>query len=119
MEVYEVYDDGVEREAQPALKVGNYVVATKYADGDPGDQFCIGFYNGSYDHFGQTRHLVINNEGKNFRNNGFRRVARVGLRRGAWMVKHLAHIEKMMNRYSVWHWYNAPWSELSAVDDLK
>ncbi len=99
--------------AQP--KIGDYVVATKYADGDPGDQFCIGFYARAFDHFGQTRHLVSDGKGGNFRHNGFRRVARVGHKRGAWMVEHLALIENMMDRFSVWHWWKAPWSELHSV----
>jgi len=98
-----------------APKKGDYVVATKYADGDPGDQFCIGFYDGGYDHYGQTRHLVVDSHGKNFRHNGFRRVARVGAKRGTWMVQNIAHIERMMNRFSVWHWWKAPWRELSLL----
>jgi hypothetical protein len=99
-----------------APKKGDYVVATKYADGDPGDQFAIGFYNGSYDHYGQTRHLVIDSEGKNFRNNGFRRVAKVSARRGTWMVQHLHLIEDMMNSASVWLWWSLRWSDLQDVD---
>lgn len=93
------------------LHIGDYVVATKWHDGDPGDQFCIGFYNGSYDHCGSRRYLVVDNEGNNFRHNGFRRVARVGLNRGNWMVAHLELIYKMRDRYSVWHWWRAPWRE--------
>jgi hypothetical protein len=103
------------RRSEP--KKGDYVVATKYDDGDPGDQFCIGFYDGSYDHYGQTRHLVIDSEGKNFRANGFRRVALVGPERGAWMVRHVAFIERMRDRFSVWHWYRAPWRELRAIPE--
>lgn len=98
------------------ISIGDYVLATKYSDGYPGDHFAIGFYNGSYDHYGQTRHLVIDSTGKSFRANGFRRVEKIGIERGTWMVNHFAHIEAMMNRYSVWHWYRAPWAELDAVD---
>lgn len=76
-----------------AVVKGTYVVATKYTDGDPGDQFCIGFYDGSYDHYGQTRYLVVDGEGKQFRHNGFRRIKRISARRGEWMVKNLAMIE--------------------------
>lgn len=102
---------------QAPVTKGDYVVATKYADGDPGDQFCVGFYDGSFEHAGQTRHLVIDSEGKNFRHNGFRRVARVGKERGQWMVSHLEHIEEMKDRFSVWHWWQAPWRELRAIDE--
>ena len=97
------------------VKKGDYVVATKYGDGDPGDQFCIGTYDGSFDHFGEMRHLVLDNDGKNFRHNGFRRVERVTSKRGAWLVAHLAYIEKMQDQYSVWHWVHASWAELNSV----
>jgi hypothetical protein len=100
---------------KPAPKRGDYVVATKYADGDPGDHFCIGFYQDNYDHYGQTRHIVIDGEGKPFRGNGFRRVACIGAKRGAWMVEHLAHIARMKDRFSVWHWVRAPWHELDQI----
>ena len=99
----------------PGISKGDYVLATKYRDGDPSDQFCIGFYDRSFDHCATDRHLVIDSEGKQFRLNGFRRVARVGQRRGEWMVKHLAFIESMSAQFSVWHWYRAPWSELNNI----
>jgi hypothetical protein len=99
------------------FNVGTYVVATKYADGDPGDEFCVGFYNGFYNHCGQTRHLIVDDKGLNFRANGFRLARRVGPKRGSWMVKHLSLIESMKDRFSVWHWYNATWKELQSYKD--
>ena len=56
--------------------VGDYVLATKYNDGDPCDHFCVGYYAGTFDHAGQKRHLVHDKDGKSFRANGFRRVAK-------------------------------------------
>lgn len=94
------------------LKVGDYVVATKYSDGDPGDHFCVGYYAGSYDHYGQTRHLVNDPEGNSFRHNGFRRSSRVGRERGEWMVANFPLIERLKDQFSVWHWWRAPWWEL-------
>ena len=97
-------------------RIGDYVVATKYADGDPGDHFCIGFYKEAYVHCGhETRYIVVDSEGKSFRANGFRRVQRIGSRRGTWMVEHFALIERLKDRFSVWHWVNAPWSELDQI----
>lgn len=98
------------------IQKGDYVIATKYKDGDPGDQFCIGFYAGSYDSYGQTRHLVVDSEGVNFRHNGFRRVAKVSHERGSWMVRNLKLIEELKNRFSVWHWYRATWKELKSLE---
>lgn len=94
------------------IKKGDYVLASKYRDGDPGDQFCVGFYDSSFGDGTGTRHLVLDSEGKQFRRNGFRRVARIGNERGKWIVQHLTLIEKMGGRYSVWHWFRVPWSEL-------
>ncbi len=63
-----------------APKVGDYVLATKYSDGDPGDPWCLGFYAGVAPWFEpapglQPRHLVNDASGKCIRPNGFRRVA--------------------------------------------
>ncbi len=91
------------------MNKGDYVVATKYLDGDPGDQFCVGFYAGSYDHYGQMRHLVVDGECKNFRHNGFRRCETVSSERGSWLVEHMNIIERYGDRYSVWDWVHAPW----------
>lgn len=93
------------------IATGEYVVATKYADGDPGDHFCVGFYAGNYDHFGQMRHLVIDSNGAQFRANGFRRCEPVSSDRGTWIVDHMPVIERYRDAYSVWDWVHAPWGE--------
>jgi hypothetical protein len=79
-----------------------------------GDQFCIGFYNGFYDHYGQTRYLVVDTNGQSFRHNGFRRVRHVGAKRGKWMVDNIKLIEQLRDRFSVWHWWKASWKELKS-----
>ena len=107
--------DEWEAASQPDVKKGDYVLATKYRDGDPGDHFCVGFYDGFYMNGDSTRHLIVDNDGNQFRRNGFRRVAKVSRERGEWIVKHLKLIEDMKDRYSVWHWYHAPWAELNEV----
>ncbi len=104
--------DAWESAEQPDLKKGDYVLATKYRDGDPGDQFCVGFYDSFYMNGSSTRHLVVDGDGNQFRRNGFRRVAKVSRDRGEWIVKNLALVQKMQDRYSVWHWYRASWEEL-------
>jgi hypothetical protein len=74
--------DAWEAAEQPDLNKGDYVLATKYRDGDPGDQFCVGFYDSFYMNGSSTRHLVVDGEGNQFRRNGFRRVAKVSRDRG-------------------------------------
>jgi hypothetical protein len=101
------------------LNKGDYVLATKYRDGDPADHFCIGYHDRTFDHFGHDFHLVVDADGNQFRYNGFRRIALISSRRGSWMVRHFAHIERMQYRFSVWHWYHAPWAELDLVEAVE
>lgn len=84
------------------VKPGDYVLATKWRDGDPGDQFAVGFYRSSYDHFGSVRHSVVDGAGQQFRANGFRRVKRISAARGAWLIAHFPEIEK--GSRSLWWW---------------
>lgn len=93
------------------MNEGDYVVATKYRDGDPGDHFCVGFYAGPYDHYGETRHLVVDQNGNQFRANGFRRCESISFDRGKHIVSHMPLIERYRNSYSVWDWVNAPWGD--------
>lgn len=65
-------------------EIGDYVLATKYSDGDPGDMWALGFYDGVNDQ--QGRHYVVDNEGKQIRGNGFRRVARIRSDVGHWLI---------------------------------
>ena len=81
------------------LKQGDYVLATKYHDGDPGDQWAVGFYDRPLVKGSSIRHLVVDNEGKQFRRNGFRRVEKISHARGEFIVSHQADIE------ASWRWY--------------
>lgn len=80
----------VERRVSPAA--GDYVLATKYSDGDPGDAWALGFYAGELldTYIGQIkvapRYLVNDSSGKTIRPNGYRRVARVRKDVGAWLL---------------------------------
>ena len=46
------------------LNKGDYVLATKYRDGDPADHFCIGYHDRTFDHFGHDFHLVVDADGE-------------------------------------------------------
>lgn len=50
-------------------KIGDYVLATKWSDGDPCDHFCVGFFAGK----DRDRYKVVDSDGNLFRANGFRR----------------------------------------------
>ena len=56
------------------LKLGTYVLATKWNDGDPCDHFCVGTFRGTTT---ANRYLVEDGEGKLFRANGFRRCEKI------------------------------------------
>lgn len=62
--------------------IGDYVLATKYHDGDPGDPWALGFYNGVA--FGD-RHMVLDSNGRPIRAGGFRRVGLITVEFGTWL----------------------------------
>ena len=70
------------------INIGDYVLATKYSDGDPGDPWALGFYDGSYSPGQglQELHLVKNSKGECIRPSGYSRVARVREDVGAWLL---------------------------------
>ena len=84
--------------ARSACKPGDYVLATKWHDGDPKDFWYVGFYSG----FRNERHLVVDNEGKNSPGNGFRRVDKISARVGRQILKHAKFIE--LSGFSIWYW---------------
>jgi len=98
------------------MNKGDNVLATKYDDGDSGDHYCVGFYDSAYDHFGTTRHLVVDGEGKQFRGNGFRRCERITEDEARWLIERFPQFkplevqegkdgeeDKLVGK-SVWDW---------------
>ena len=97
------------------LKEGDYVMASKYQDGDPHDHFVIGFFDGMlYDNKGQptNRFMVKNSKGVHFRANGFRRCERISQRVGDILVNNINIME--MGSCSVWYWRHHP-QQLQAI----
>ena len=85
------------------LCVGDYVLATKYHDGDPQDYWCVGFYHSTLDYGeSQNRYQVVDGDDKQFRGNGFRRIKKISHRRGKWLLDNATQIEA--SGFSVWHW---------------
>jgi len=84
-----------------SLSLGDYVVATKYRDGDPGDHWAVGFYAGiTAPHYDPPRFDVVDKDGRNFRGNGFRRVQKITSELGSWLLSHVEEIEN--SGKSVW-----------------
>ena len=100
----------------PSCSAGDYVLATKYSDGDPQDHWSIGFFDGiTAPHYDPPRYDVIDNDGNQFRGNGFRRVKKISAERGAWMLSRVREIE--LSGRSVWHFARCRMSEQNAHDD--
>lgn len=98
------------------MNKGDYVLATKYSDGDPGDQYAVGFFDGMLSKVGGDRYLVVNGDGKNFRGNGFRRCEPINDAEGRWLIARFPDFKPMwveenddgtdsrMCGKSVWDW---------------
>lgn len=109
--------------SEPAI--GDYVLATKYQDGDPGDHFAVGWLKEIDDRYGQRRYMVVDGDGKQFRANGFCRCEIITAERGEWLVNHFREIEKtkliqdddgnLVGGRSVWDWATDP-MEAPALD---
>jgi hypothetical protein len=72
---------------------GDYVLATKYEDGDPQDQWCVGFATGMT-HHNPPRFDVVDGEGHKFRGNGFRRVEEITREEGDFILGNIIRIEE-------------------------
>ena len=73
------------------MEKGDYVLAHKWSDADPGDHWCVGFYD--YPMRGGERHMIVDNEGKPFRGNGFSHVVPITDAEGRWMIEHMPQID--------------------------
>lgn len=70
------------------LKPGDYVLATKFDDGDPCDHFVVGFFS-HYLEYGEgaTRYQIVDSKGNLFRGNGFRRAQKITKEEGQKMLE--------------------------------
>ena len=94
------------------MRKGNYVLATKWSDGDPQDPWAIGSYDGltGITENGKGRHLVVDNNSKQFRPGGFRRVKKIKPEVSAWLLAHKDQIE--MSTFSMYGWERRARKEL-------
>lgn len=91
------------------LEKGDYVLATKWNDGSPFDQWCIGIYDGlSSD---GRRHYVKKTNGEQFRVVGFRRCEKISKKRGEFILSFLNSLE--ISRKSLWWWKRCSMTKLN------
>jgi hypothetical protein len=94
-----------------SMTKGDYVLATKWNDGDPGDPWCVGYFDSEIDCGSEKRFLVVDAAGAQFYRNGFRRMQKISTARGNWLVAMMPAIEKMMrfgSHRTVWGWARLP-----------
>lgn len=66
-----------------------YVLATKWDDGDPGDHWAVGFYDGERN----GRYFVRDSQGTQIRAGGFRRIAKITEPVGRWLLQNASALE--------------------------
>lgn len=101
------------------LVKGDYVLATKYPDGDPKDHFYIGFFRGMLiDKFGSVtdRYLVDDGKGNLARANGFRRCEKISANVGSALVYAIDIIGQSYT--SIWYWRYHPKQLLKIKEKL-
>lgn len=84
------------------MKKGTYVLATKYDDGDPLDNWAIGFFDRYLEKSTGRRYMVIDDKGEQFRGNGFRRAQKITAQQGRYLLDRVSEIEQ--SNISVWEW---------------
>ena len=89
---------------------GDYVLATKFEDGDPCDPWCIGFYDGLNE---KGRYMVIDKHGNNFRLAGYGAVYKISQRRGQWILDNKDFIERSNVMFI--DWLKTPYSVLQLI----
>ena len=84
------------------MEKGDYVLATKWEDGDPHDQWCVGFFDSMLKYPLKDRYHIVDENGKPFRRNGFRRAEKISETRGRFILENMERIQRV-NR-SLWFW---------------
>lgn len=92
------------REAAELLEPGDYVLATKYEDGDAGDHWVVGFFGGEMERYRDnhgTRYDILDEHGRSQRGNGFRRVRGISFEAGDFICRNKGWIRH--SGLSLWH----------------
>jgi len=80
------FPDGTNHEVDAIPEIGDYVLATKYHDGDPCDHFFVGFISDVSCKPNGVRFMVVDSEGRSQRANGFRRAERIAGEEGRELI---------------------------------
>ena len=72
------------------IRKGDYVLVTKWTDGDPSDAWAVGFY----DHTESNLFYIVNESGTPITRQGFRRMGRITQEFGHWLLEHSSVLER-------------------------
>jgi hypothetical protein len=101
-------------QAEPvAPQVGDYVLGTKYNDGDPGDPWAVGIYAGMKG----DRHVVTHRDGTPIYRAGFRRVGVITPEQGRYLLSVKTSIER--GGKSVWDIVATPPRPQASAEDVE
>ena len=93
---------------QPPLQKGDYVLATRWHDGNPCDPFCIGFYAEKWSSWSsesgdQIRHYVIYGDETSSHGGSFRRAEAITEEEGKALIALIPEIGDKPGRSLWWH----------------
>ena len=83
------------------LNKGDYVLATKWHDGDSQDPWYVGFFEEIYN----ERYYVVDSDGNNVRPGGFRRCEKISSDIGRHLVENSEEIT--LNSVHLWDYINS------------
>ncbi len=81
----------IEGQAPKDLNPGDYVLATKWGDGEAWDHWAVGYFTG----MSGERYLIRDAQGNNLRANGFRRAAIITPEIGAYLLENAKELEQI------------------------
>jgi hypothetical protein len=83
--------------------IGDYVLATKYTDGDTKDEWALGFFQGAMPKYiTEPRYNIVRDDGSPFRGNGFRRVKCIRKDVGKWLLSIGDNLENSPCHIQLW-----------------
>ena len=88
------------------VEIGDYVLATKFNDGEIGDHYCVGYLSGMLPRISRDRYDVVDSYGNLFRGNGFRCCIKISESQGKWFVDKMNKDVGSLSGQSIWYHYN-------------
>lgn len=82
--------------------IGDYVLGTRWSDGDPGDPWAVGFLTAVHCTPLGQRFIVSHADGTPIRPAGYKHVRRLSFERGKWLLDNSRIIEDSGRKLGFW-----------------